>query len=184
MNNNSTDSTSSGGSNLKIQNFLEALRNSQNRPAGHENPDSKINNPFTEFQAKKEIEKRRAEQFQHARQQEWNKVFSSAERRTEQKLEEIREQLRGLAKQMKRLDINLVKAVETPVVGGGEYHESFLNHLQSRLRLLRMNMHSTNTWLETYQSRSTKKGVYWGMAKSKGSSFTQNNERAVATSIG
>ncbi len=185
MNNNSSDSSRNGGSNIKIQNFLEALRNSQNRPAGSEVPEGRPHNPFAEFQAKKEIEKKRAEQFHQARQQEWNKVFSATERQTEQKIEQIREQLRQLAKQMKRLNTNIVKAIEAPIVSGaGESDEGFLNHLHRQLRLFSLNANKTNSWLETYQSRSIRKGVYWGMAKSKGSSYTQNNERAVATSIG
>jgi hypothetical protein len=184
MNNNSTDSTRSGGSNLKIQSFLEALRNSQNRSSGQDGSETKSHNPFTEFQAKKEIEKRRAEQFHQARQQEWNKVFSATEKQTERKIEEIRDQLRQLAKQLKRLDVNLIKVIEAPVVGGGEYHESYFTHIKRMLHLFSLKVNSTNSWLEMYQSRATKKGVYWGMAKSKGSSYTQNNERSVATSVG
>lgn len=183
MNNSSTDSTKGGGSNLKIQSFLEALRNSQGHSSANDNSESRTN-PFTEFQAKKEIEKKRAEQFHRAREQEWNKVFSASERQAEQKIEEIREQLRQLAKQLKKLDINLIKAIESPSVGGGKYQESYLSHIKNMIHLFSLKVNSTNSWLEMYQSRSTKKGVYWGMAKSKGASYTQNNERAVATSIG
>ena len=187
MSQNWTGSTGNnpGGGNIKIQNFLEALRNSQSGsslPTKNESPVGR--NIFAEIQAKKEIEKRRVEQFQHQRNQEWNKVFSSKELQTEKKIEYVREQLKNLSKQLKRLDTNIVKAVQAPVVEAGIYQENYLEHLQKTLHLFGLKVNRANSWLEMYQSRSKKQGAYWGMAKSKGSSFTQNNERSIATSVG
>ena len=182
MGQNWTGSTGNAG-NAKIQNFLEALRNSQSSSQG--NSETKPGrNIFAEIQANKEIEKRRIEQFQHQRNQEWNKIFSSKELQAEKKIEYIREQLKDLSKQLKRLDINIVKAVQTPVVETGIYHENYLEHLQKIIHLFGLKVNSANSWLEMYQSRSKKRGYYMGMAKSKGSSFTQNNERSIATSVG
>jgi len=170
-----------GTGNIKIQNFLEALRNSQSTVK----PESSLGrNPFAEIQAKKEIEKRRIEQFQHQRNQEWNKVFSSKEVQTEKKIEYIREQLEQLSKQVKRLDTNITKAVQAPIVESGIYQENYLEHLQKIIHLFGLKVNQANSWLEMYQSRSKKQGAYWGMARSKGSSFTQNNERSIATSVG
>lgn len=182
MNNNTGGSTKGNSGNNKIQSFLEALRNSQ---GGYtENQPEKGKNPFAEFQMKKEIEKRRAEQFLQARQQEWNKVYSSKEKLAQKRIEEIRDQLKSLAKQVKQLDINLLRAVESPVVEAGEYQENFLLHIQKIIRIFSLEAQETNSWLELYHARSTKKGVYWSMAKSKGNSYTQSNERNVATSVG
>lgn len=184
MSQNWTGSTGNGTGNIKIQNFLEALRNSQTAST-HENAETQPGrNIFAEIQAKKEIEKQRTEQFQHQRNQEWNKVFSSKEVQTEKKIEYLREQLKNLSKQLKRLDKNLIKAVESPVVVAGAYQENFLEHLQKVIHLYGLKVNRANSWLEVYQSRSRKQGVYWGMEKSKGSSYTQNNERSIATSIG
>jgi hypothetical protein len=179
---NSMAGQSGGSNNVKIQNFLEALRNSQTSRESIENRPGK--NIFAEIQAKKEIEKRRIEQFQSQRNQEWNGVFSAKEAQKAKRIEEIHEQLRQLSKQLKRLDINLKKAVETPIVDYGEYQESYLEHLKNRLHLYSLNVNSANSWLEVYQNRSRKQGAYWGMANSKGSSYTQNNERSIATSVG
>ena len=175
-----TAPSGSNTGNIKIQNFLEALRNSQIT-----NPETQPGkNIFAEIQAKKEIEKSRVEQFQHQRSQEWNKVYSSKEIQTEKKIEYIREQLKDLGKQLKRLDINLVKAVEAPIVVTGAYQENFLEHIQRKIRLWTLNAQSANSWLEVYNGRSKQQGTYWGMEKSKGASYTQNNERSIATSIG
>lgn len=182
MNNNSGSSTNQGA-NPKIQSFLEALRNSQSRTFENGVRDPK-ENPFSQFQQKKEAEKRRTELFFQARQQEWNKVFSSKEKQSERKLEEIREQLRNLSKQVKVLDKNLLKAVESPVEQAGVYHENFFTHIQKMIQIFSMKVQEANSWLSLYNSRSTKKGAYWSMAKKGGTSFTQANERAVSTSVG
>ncbi len=185
MGQNWTGSAGNSTGNIKIQNFLEALRNSQSGAAPVGKTEAQpARNVFAEIQAKKEIELKRIEQFQHQRNQEWNKVFSSKEVQTEKKIEHIRKQLQKLSAQLKRLDKNIVKAVESPVVAYGMYQENFLEHIQKIIRLYSLKVNSANSWLEMYQSRSRKLGAYWGMAKSKGSSFTQSNERSVATSIG
>lgn len=184
MNSQNISSSSPSQGNSKIQSFLEALRASQPTRNSENIGEQSATNPFAEFQHKKEAEKRRAEQFLQARQQEWNKVFSAKEKQTRQRIEEIREQLKALAKQLKQLDNNLHKAVESPIVESGEYHESFLIHIQKMIQLFSLEAQETNSWLALYNSRSSKKGFYLGMAKSKGTSFTQANERSVATSVG
>jgi hypothetical protein len=186
MSQNWTGSNGNGGAgNIKIQNFLEALRNSQ---SGSSIPGKTEAQPgrniFAEIQAKKEIEKRRVEQFQHQRNQEWNKVFSSKEVQTEKKIEYIREQLQSLSKQLRRLDTNITKTILSPVVETGVYHENYLEHLRKIIHLFSLKVNQANSWLEVYQSRSKKQGAYWGMEKSKGTSYTQNNERSIATSVG
>lgn len=185
MSQNWTGSAGNSAGNVKIQNFLEALRNSQSgipSQGKSENPGSR--NIFAEIQAKKEIENKRIEQFQQQRNQEWNKVFSAKEVQTQKKIEYLREQLKKLAKQLKRLDNNIAKAVDSPIVESGTYHESYLEHLQKIIHLFTLKVNSANSWLEIYQGRSKKQGSYWGMAKTKGSSFTQSNERSIATSVG
>lgn len=183
MNSNTGSSSGPSQGNAKIQSFLEALRNSQARTSENIGEQS-ASNPFAEFQHKKEAEKRRSEQFFQARQQEWNKVFSAKEKQTQARIEELRDQLKTLAQQVKQLDKNLLKAVESPVVEVGEYHENFLVHIQKMIQLFSLQVQEANSWLTLFNSRSTKKGTYWSMAKSKGNNYTQSNERSVATSVG
>lgn len=169
--------------NVKIQSFLEALRASQSTQA-KTSETAPGKNIFAELQAKKEVEKHRIEQFQQHRSQEWNKVFSAKEADSQRKIESIRLQLSQLSKQLKRLDINIIKAVESPVVETGVYQETYLEHLRNIIHVFGLKVNRANSWLEVYQNRSKKQGMYWGMAKSKGNSFTQNDERNIATSVG
>ena len=184
MNNGWSNQTKSTAPNDKIQNFLEALRSSQNKSDMPNREVGSVNNPFAEFQNRKEIEKKRIEEFQNARTSEWNRVYSSKEKEVARRIEQIRIDLQKLAKQVKTLDSNLTKAVMTPVVEAGEYHITYLEPLKEVIHLFSLKASQANNWLEMYNRRSHKMGFYWSQAKSKGSSYTQNNERSVATSIG
>ncbi len=148
------------------------------------NQGEQTTNPFAEFQNKKEIEKKRIESFHQARSQEWNGVFSSKQKETQRKIEQIRQELKQLAARVKTLDANVTQAVMSPVIDGGEYQVSFLEHIKKVIHDYSMNVSQANSWLEMYNRRSKKKGYYWGQAKKSGTSYTLNNERNVATSVG
>ncbi len=176
---------SHGNQNSKIQSFLESLRASRaSQPNPNNNQENRSSNPFKEFQAKKEVEQRRIELFHQARQQEFVKVYSSKDKEREQKIEMIRSQLKQLAAKLKILNKNITRAVETVSPSPSVYEETFLEHISKQISLLQKSVNSTNTWLEIFAGRSKKKGYYSSMAKSKGSAYTQSNERVVATSVG
>ena len=173
-------------SSSNIQNFLETLRGSGARSGtsfGDENSPQK-RNLFAEYQQKKEVENRRVEQFQAARSKEWAQVFSAKEKQVEKRVLEIREQLKKLITKLDRVESNVTQAIYTQPTESGEYYVSFYDHLLLVVQLMLKNANDANNWLELYNQRSAKKGHYWGAAKKSGTSFTQSNERAVATSIG
>jgi hypothetical protein len=180
MNTTGNGITGGGAGNIKIRNFLEALRNSQGKTS-ETSPNLGIRN---ETSIKKEIEQQRVEQFHNQRYQEWNKIYSSKEIEVQKRISTIRQELKKLKTKLKKLDQNIVKAIESPVVETSVYHESHLEHIKNIIHLYSLNVSKTNSWLETYNNRSKKQGQYWGMAKSNGSSFTQSNERSIATSVG
>lgn len=169
--------------NAKIQSFLEALRASRGAAPSNVGGEGQ-KSPFGEFQAKKETDQHRIDLFHQARQQEWNKVYSSKEKEVAQKIESLRAQLQQLAKQLKNLDKNIETAVQSEVASYGEYQVNFLEHLSKSIKLWQMATNNANSWLQLYNDRSSKKGAYWQMASSKGNNFTQSNERQVATSVG
>ncbi len=171
-------------SNTKIQSFLESLRASRGSGPRIDSAERGQFNPFKELQAKKEIQQKRVESFQLARQKEWNNVFSSKDREKDQKIEQIRQQLKSLANRVKVLDINIAKAVQAPIYSAGSYDESFFLHIQNRIQLLAKSVNNTNTWLEAYSARSLKKGYYSQMSKTGGSAYTQSSERVIATTVG
>jgi hypothetical protein len=168
----------------KIKSFLESLRASRANSPKADRMESMGQNPFKEIQLKKEIEKRRVEQFHSARSQEWNRVYSAKEREKDSKIEQIRLQLKSLAAQLRVLDKNIAKVVDSPVQNAGAYDEGFFVHIQKVIKLFSQSVQSTNTLLMLHNERNGKKGYYWGMAKTQGNNFTQSNERTAATSVG
>jgi len=184
MNQNGTGSTGNAGGGSKIQNFLEALRNSQTNQSFSKTERSMENNPFAELKVKKELEQQRIDQFHSQRSQEWNELFSSEEKQRIRRIEYLQQELSGFAKRTKGLDSNLTKAISLPTTKPSIYQENFLEHIRTMIHQFTLKPNSANSWLEIYQSRSKKQGTYWGMANKKGSSFTQSNERSIATSVG
>ena len=179
---NSWSGQTNQGSNAKIQSFLESLRAASGKD-GSSSPETKPN-PFAEYQQRKEIEKQRIAEFRNSRTTEWNQIFSAKEKQIEKRIEQIKLELSQLAKQLKNIDVNLTKAIEAPVEKAGDYHINYLEHIKEELHLFSLKASKTNSWLELYNQRSRKMGTYWSQAKSKGTSYTQNNERSVATSVG
>src|SRR3990167_4145628 len=91
----------------KIQNFLESLRNNSGM-SGQESP---FGNPFSEFNRQKEIEKVRIAQFHNARNKEWESVYSAKNKQVEKQIEQIREELKSLAKEIVKYDQNVKQAI-------------------------------------------------------------------------
>lgn len=180
---NSWSGQTNQGSSSKIQSFLESIRAASAKDTPSTAEIGKPN-PFAEFQQRKEIEKKRIAEFQNSRVTEWNQVFSAKEKAVEKRIEQIKLELSQLAKQLKNIDVNLTKAIESPVEEAGDYHVTYLEHIKEEIHLFSLQASKTNSWLELYNQRSRKMGTYWAQAKSKGTSYTQNNERSVATSIG
>jgi hypothetical protein len=94
----------------KIQNFLESLRNNSSN-SGQESP---FGNPFAEFNQQKEIEKARIAQFQNARNKEWESVYSAKDKQIEKQIEQIRDELKALAKEIVKYDQNINRLSKVP----------------------------------------------------------------------
>src|SRR5450759_5278901 len=98
MTNNWSNQSKPNAPDAKIQNFLEALRSSQSKSEFPNQEATPGQNPFSEFQNRKEIEKKRIEEFQNARTSEWNRVYSSKDKEIAKRIEQIRLELQKLAK--------------------------------------------------------------------------------------
>lgn len=163
-----------------LQNYLETLRN--------QSPyDSSVSRPsFFESapRQKAEVAQRRIAEFHHARQAEWRQVYSAKDKERARQIEDIRQQLAKLAKNVEKLHKNIGLAVFTPMPQVGEYHKTFLDHIRDLIELINDEVVEANSWIKHYRQRSKKQGHYWNLASQKGASYTQNNERQVATSIG
>lgn len=169
----------------KVNNFLESLKN--NQAGGPRNPfESSFGaNPFAEFNRQKEVEKMRVAQFHQARQKEWEQVYSAKDKQIAQKIEEVRNELKALAKQIVKYDQNITQAVQSQVVNPGTYHLTFFEHIREVIALIRKNVSEANSWLSVFKKRSSQKGgAFWANTKKGGTSYMMSNEHAIARSAG
>jgi hypothetical protein len=108
---------------------------------------------------------------------------SELDMQTKQQIEAIRVELKAIAQSLKGLHQEVLTAVETAPVDPGIYHLNFFEQLRSFLKLLRVQLEDSRSWLHTSNSRKKKLG-YWGMYKKHGTTFGLSNERSLATSAG
>ena len=161
--------------------FIEVLKQrALNQPSPDQNP---IGTSLENFRLQKELEKKRVEQFHQTRKKEWSQVYSAKEKEIENHILSVRKQLKQLSKQIQRVDRSTQTAIQSEPIEVGEYHLSFLEQLQEKLKSLSQKIAEANTWLSIYNQRGKKKGYYWSQFAKKGSSFSQNQERQLATSV-
>lgn len=142
-------------------------------------------NPFAEFNRQKEIEKQRVAQFHQARLKEWEQIYSAKDKQVEKKIEEIRQELQALAKQIVKYDQNITQAIQTQVVTPGVYHISFFEHIKQIIALIRKNVTEANSWLSVFKKRSAQKGgAFWNNAKKGGTSYMMSGEHSASRSAG
>lgn len=100
------------------------------------------------------------------------------------RIEQLMGELKKLASSMKDLQREFGQvSVDQAPVNPGTYYVNFFEWMLIMIKQARQKVEDSKAWLDTLKGKSKKKG-YWGMAKKQGTSFTQNNERNVATSTG
>ena len=99
-------------------------------------------------------------------------------------LREIRQMIMVIDKEQKGLLNDIAKiTVEHAPHHAGVYHLNFLEFVLRTLQDIRKTVSESATWFAAVGGKNKKMG-YHGMAKKHGTSFTQNNERSVATQSG
>ncbi|MBI2310692.1 hypothetical protein HYU90_02630 [Candidatus Collierbacteria bacterium] len=183
----STSKTSSSTKSTfpKVNNFLETLKNNQASPMGNRFESPFGANPFAEFNRQKEVEKQRVAQFHQARLKEWEQVYSAKDKQIEKQIEEIRQELQALAKQIVKYDQNVTGAIQAQVVTPGIYHVSFFEHIKQIIALIRKNVTEANSWLSVFKKRSAQKGgAFWENTKKGGTSYMMSGEHSASRSAG
>src|SRR5687768_6994054 len=96
-----TGSKNQSSQNPSVQSFLESLR----QQSGHNHmPDTDQNfSSFEKFQERKRLEEQRKAEFFQSRTREFHQVYSLKKRQEENQIKQIHEQIKGLAKSMRKL---------------------------------------------------------------------------------
>lgn len=170
----------------KIQNFLESLKNNPmgGSPFGGGESPFGADSPFAAMNRQKELEKQRVAQFQQARMKEWEQVYSAKDKQVQKQIEDIRLQLKELAKQIVAYDQNVNAAIQMQVVKPGTYHMTFFEHIRNIIEMLRKNVAEANSWLSTFKKRGQQKGAFWKNSAKGGTAYMMANEHAISRSVG
>lgn len=113
---------------------------------------------------------------------------SKEETENRQQLEALHQEIQALMKQAKEME-TAFKDVSHQVTSSsnpekvGRYDVNFLEWVLIMVRNARQKVEEGQSWLTLFASKKQQK-AYWNQAKSKGTSFTQNSERTVATQTG
>lgn len=105
---------------------------------------------------------------------------------------EHRRQVQQIMDELKKL-ITTTKALrtefghismQTAPIDPGKYYISFFEWMILMIRQAKQKVEDSKSWLDAMKGKNAKKLGYWGKAKKFGTSFSQANERNVATSTG
>lgn len=94
-------------------------------------------------------------------------LFSHQQQELKQAIEELRAELFKLIKSTKNLGSQTEKATLEIVAEPSLYQISFLQRLKNFIVSFRQNISEASVWLETFNSKKSKKGAFWSKVKSK-----------------
>lgn len=122
----------------------------------------------------------------------YESITKFAERASYGETSEQKKQIQQIMAELKKLVLStkslqaqfgMVTVNEAPS-NPGKYYVNFFEWLLIMLRQARQKVEDSKSWLETVKGKNKKKMGYWDKAKKHGTSFSQANERFVATSTG
>lgn len=112
------------------------------------------------------------------------KVSRENSQMLEVKIQQIIVELKKLTTSSKELQVQFKQAtVEILPVNPGKYHVSFFEWLLATIKIARMKIEDSASWLSMFRSKKAQK-QYWSMFKKHGTTFGLSNERVVATQTG
>ncbi|MBU4098928.1 hypothetical protein KJ980_04750 [Patescibacteria group bacterium] len=100
-------------------------------------------------------------------------------------IQQIMAEIRKLASSTKLLQVEFgLVAVQDVPTNPGKYYVNFFEWMLVMLKQARQKVEDSKSWLQTVKGKSKKKAGYWDKTREHGTSFSQANERFVATSTG
>lgn len=101
-------------------------------------------------------------------------------------IQQIMAEIRKLVTTTKSLQAEFggLTVVEEAPANPGKYYVNFFEWVLIMLKQARQKVEDSKSWLETVKGKKKKKMGYWDKSKKYGTSFSQANERFVATSTG
>lgn len=101
-------------------------------------------------------------------------------------IQQVMAEIRKLVSTTKSLQVEFggIMAVQEAPVNPGKYYINFFEWMLIMIKQARQKIEDSKLWLEAVQGKKKKKMGYWDKSKKYGTTFSQANERNVATSTG
>jgi len=111
-------------------------------------------------------------------------LFDHRQIETQQRIEEIRQELKKLVHETQELDNQIINAAESNVFEYNIYQLSFLDRIKSIIINIRLNISEASNWFESFVGKKKKRNCFWNKTKSKhgGSQYLQSGEHSAARS--
>lgn len=117
--------------------------------------------------------------------QEEKYLFDSRQKELQKNIEELREEIRQLAKATSNLETQIEKVTLDPIVQPSAYQITYLERIKNFIGNFRKNISEAGYWLEAMSNKKKKKNAFWGKVKDKkkgGEQYLFSNEHSVARS--
>lgn len=112
------------------------------------------------------------------------RISKETEQILSQQIEQIVIELRQLVNSSQALATEFKDvAVDQHITKPGKYHVNLFQFILTLVRQSRQKIEHSGSWLAAAKGKKGKQG-YWDMFAQQGTSFAQNNERAIATQAG
>lgn len=171
--------SSSRLSQKKPANFAEALLELGNRQNSNHSPEVKQGE-----QGKVEHDWKNQLRLERHKEVINTSVFNREQEEVAEKIKEIQEELKKLAKDLAILGSEVDKAIHEAIVNPGKYHLNFFESLRRYLQQLRKKAAESKNWLAVSQQRKQAQNHYQTGVKKSGTSFMLSSERTIATQTG
>ncbi len=112
------------------------------------------------------------------------RIIQEDTKQLSRRVEEVLVELQRLISASEELKLEFREvSIEQRIVSPGKYHLNFFEWILSVIRLARLKIEDSGSWLSAFQSKKSKR-QYWAMFRKHGTTFGLSNERVVATQTG
>ena len=165
--------------------FTETIFNSSSPDQQtQQQPEKPFN--FSEYLQSNEKKVRSQQYVKYEYEQSETVIFNRRQEEVNKKIDQIRIELKQLAKEVVFLDQSTQAVIEQELVDPGSYHLNFFEKLLVFIRHMKKRVVESRHWASMQSQRSQAKSHYWKMANKKvgGTKFSQSQERTLATQTG
>ena len=118
--------------------------------------------------------------------QEQTVLFDQRQKELKAAIEELRLEIKKLAKSTDNLDADVTRIADTTVVETNTYQVNVLTRIKNFIVDMRKNINEAGLWLEAFAVKKKKKNMFWNKVKNKkqgGDQYLFSGEHSVARSV-